>query len=90
MQYLFDALEGTREACSLGELHCRRPILTDTVPSPRRVLRPDAPVECSSFGLDKFWSHFDSGLQKNCFGNIDQAACFDPQATHTFLQNLRE
>ena len=54
MQYFFDALEGTREACFLGELFCRRPVLTDPVPSPGRALRPDAPVVCSGFGLDSY------------------------------------
>ena len=43
MQYFLDALEGTRDACLLGELFCRRPVLTDPVPSPRRALRPGAP-----------------------------------------------
>ena len=46
-------MEGTREACFLGELLCRRPVLTDPVPSPRRALRPDAPVVCSGFGFDR-------------------------------------
>ena len=52
-QYVLDALEGTRKACFLGGLFCRRPVLTDPAPSPRRALRPDPPVVCSSFGLDK-------------------------------------
>ena len=52
MQYFFDALEGTRVACFLGELFCRRPVLIDSIPSPRRALRPDAPVICSGFGID--------------------------------------
>ena len=47
-------LEGTREACFLGGLFCRRPVLTDPAPSPRCALCPDPPVVCSGFGLDKF------------------------------------
>ena len=54
MQYFLDALKGTRDACLLGELFCRRPVLTDPVPSLRRALRPDAPVVCSGFGLDRW------------------------------------
>ena len=32
---------------------CIQPVLTDPVPSPRRALRPDAPVVCSGFGFDR-------------------------------------
>ena len=41
MRRFFDALEGTRDACLLGELFCRRPVLTSPAPPPRRALRPD-------------------------------------------------
>ena len=34
MQYFINALEGKREACFLGKLFCRRPVLTGPVPSP--------------------------------------------------------
>ena len=56
-QYVLDALEGAREACLLGGLFCRRPILTDPAPSPRRALHPDPPVVCPSFGIDKSFFH---------------------------------
>ena len=48
-----DALEGTRDACLLGGLFCRRPVLTDPAPPPRRALRPDLPVVCSGFRIDR-------------------------------------
>ena len=38
---------------SSGRLFCRRPVLTDPAPPPRRALRPDPPVVCSGFGFDK-------------------------------------
>ena len=41
LQYFLDALGGARDARLLGELFCRRPVLTDPIPSPRRALRPD-------------------------------------------------
>ena len=50
---VLDALVGTRDACLLGGLFCRRPILTDPAPPPRRALRPDPPVVCSGFGFDR-------------------------------------
>ena len=31
----------------------RRPVQTDSTPSPRRALHPDPPVVCSGFGLDR-------------------------------------
>ena len=52
--YVLDALEGTREACLLGGLFCRRAVLSDPAPSPRRALRPDRPVVCSGLGFEKF------------------------------------
>ena len=50
----FDALEGTRDACLLGELFCRRPALPGPTPLPRLAPRPDPPVVCPGFGLDRF------------------------------------
>ena len=50
---VFDALEGTRGAYLLGELFCRRPVLPSPAPPPRRAPRPDPPVVCPGFGLDK-------------------------------------
>ena len=52
MRLISDALENTRDACLLDELICRRPVLADLVPSPRRALRSDALVECPGFRLD--------------------------------------
>ena len=51
---VFDALEGTREACPLGEQFCWHPVLPDPAPPPRRAPRPDPPVVCPGFGFDKF------------------------------------
>ena len=51
----FDALGGTRVACLLGELFCRRSILPGPAPPPRRAPRRDPPVVCPGFGFDK-WS----------------------------------
>ena len=39
-QRVFDALEGTRDACILGELFCRRPVLPD--PASPSAVRPDS------------------------------------------------
>ena len=55
---VFDALEGTRDACLLGEQFCRRPVLPDPAPPPRRAPRPDPPVVCPGFGFDKFIERF--------------------------------
>ena len=35
MRRVFDALEGAREACFLGEQFCRHPVLPDPAPPPR-------------------------------------------------------
>ena len=51
--FVFDALGGTRDACPLCDLFCRRPVLPDPAPPPRRAPRPDPPVVCSVFELDK-------------------------------------
>ena len=50
---VFDALERPRDACLLGELFCWHPVLPDPAPPPRRAPRPDPPVVCPGFGLDK-------------------------------------
>ena len=47
-------LEGTREACFLGEQFCWRSVLPDPAPPLRRAHRPDAPVVFSVFGFDRF------------------------------------
>ena len=52
MRRVFDALEGTGEACFQGEQFCWHPVLPDPAPPPRRALRPDAPVVCPDFGFD--------------------------------------
>ena len=50
---VFDALEGTRDACPLNELFCCCPVLPDPAPPLRCAPRPDLPVVCSRFGFDK-------------------------------------
>ena len=49
---VFDALEGTSEACSLDEQFCWHLLLPDSAPPPRRAPRPDPPVVCPGFKLD--------------------------------------
>ena len=49
-----------------GRLFCRRPVLTDPASPPRCALRPDPPVVCSGFGLDK-------SLRCGCVGAHAQA-----------------
>ena len=51
---VFDALEGGRDDCLLGELFCRHLVLRGPAPPPRRAPRPDLPVVCPGFGLDRF------------------------------------
>ena len=51
---LFDAWGGTRDACLLGVLFCRRPVLLGSAPPPRRAPRPDPPVVCPGFGFDRW------------------------------------
>ena len=53
-QTVFDALEGTKEDCPLGEQFCWHPDLPDTAPPRRHATRPDPPVVCPDFGLDRF------------------------------------
>ena len=43
---VFDALEGTREACFMVEQFCWHPVLPDPAPPLRRALRPEAPMVC--------------------------------------------
>ena len=50
---VFDALESAREARLLGEQFCWHPVLPDPAPPPRRAPRPDPPVVCPGFGLNK-------------------------------------
>ena len=51
---IFGALEGTGAACLLGEQFCWHPVLPDPAQPPRRAPRPDPPVVCPGFGLDKY------------------------------------
>ena len=51
---VFDALGGTRDACLLGELFCRRPVLPGPAAPPDHAPRPDPPVVCLGFRFDKF------------------------------------
>ena len=48
-------LEGTSEACLLGGQFCWHPVLPDPAPPPRRAPRPDSPVVCPGFGLDRWF-----------------------------------
>ena len=65
----FDALEGTRDPCLLGEQFCWHPVLPDPAPPPRRAPRPDPPVVCPGFGLDRW--HFAC----SCFWGNVRATC---------------
>ena len=49
----FDALEGARKDCPLGEQFCWHPVLPDPAPPPRRAPRREPPVVCLGFGLDR-------------------------------------
>ena len=51
---VFDASEGTGDACLLGEMFCRRPVLPCPAPPPRRAPRLDPPVVCPGFGLGRY------------------------------------
>ena len=54
---LFDALEGKRDCCFLGEPFNRRPVLPGTpAPARRATPRPDPPVVYPGFGFDKWFS----------------------------------
>ena len=61
----FDALDGTRDICLLGEMFCRRPVLLCPAPPPRRAPRLEPPVVCPGFGFDK--SHYFYSLWQRCF-----------------------
>ena len=65
----FDALGGTRDACLLGVLFCRRPVLPGPAPPPRRAPRPDPPVVCPGFGFDR--------LDCSCFRRYVQDSFLD-------------
>ena len=58
----FDALEGTRGACFLGELFCRRHILTDPAPPLRCALDPTG-----SFYVRDLDSTGEFSQTKSCF-----------------------
>ena len=49
-----DALESTRVLCLLGEQFCWHPVPRDPAPPPRCAPRPDLPVVCPGFGLDRY------------------------------------
>ena len=51
---VYGALEGTRDACLLGELFCRRPVLPCSAPPPRCAPRLGPPVVCPGLGVDKY------------------------------------
>ena len=51
---VYDAPEGKRDGCLLGEPSRRRPVLLRTAPLLRRApTRPDPTVICPGFGFDK-------------------------------------
>ena len=54
---LFDALEGAKDSCLLGEQFCWHLVLPDPVLPLRRAPRLDPPVVCPGFGLDRFGLH---------------------------------
>ena len=49
-----DSFEGTKKACPLGDQFCWHPVLPDPAPPSRHAPRPDSPVVCLGFGLDRF------------------------------------
>ena len=51
---VFDALEGTGVPCFLGEQFCWHAVLHNPAPPPRCAPRPDPPVVCPGFGLDRW------------------------------------
>ena len=51
---VFDALEGARKDCPLGEQFCWHTVLPDPASPPRRAPRRDPPVVCPGFGLSRF------------------------------------
>ena len=53
---VYDAFKDTKEACFRGEQFCWHPVLPEPAPPLRRAPRPDPPVVCSGFGIDRFAS----------------------------------
>ena len=67
---LLDALAGTKDPCFLGEQFCRHSVLLDPASSvrPCRAPRPDPPVVCPGFGLDRFIVYaFETSYLENYF-----------------------
>ena len=64
-------LGSTRDACLLGALFCRRPVLPGPAPPLRRAPRPDPLAVCPGFGLEKSaylkccWIPFSTNRQNN-------------------------
>ena len=48
-------MENDRGCVLLGELCCWRPFLPDAAPPPDGAARPDLPVVCPGFGLDRLF-----------------------------------
>ena len=55
---VFDALEGTRDTCLLGEIVCWHPVLFEPLPPLHRTPRPDPPVVGPCFRLDRLVTDF--------------------------------
>ena len=76
---VFDALGGARDACLLGKLFCRRPVLLGPAPPPGRAPRPDLLVVCPGFGFDRFLTNYacmlNFGLIASCRRQLFFAPC---------------
>ena len=64
---------GYEECLSLGDQFCWHPVLPDPTPQPRRAPRPEPPVVCPCFGLDKY------ELDCSCFRRDVQDSVFYSQ-----------
>ena len=67
---VFDALEGTRQDCPLGEQFCSHTVLPDPAPPPRRTPRRDPPVICPSLGLSR-WENIQASFIR-CLGRYEE------------------
>ena len=75
---VFDALQGTRDGCLLGEQFCRRPVLPGPAPPPRRAPpRPWPPVVCF---LDSTGSMVNAICF--CFSAIKAPILLSPKKNH--------
>ena len=91
---VLEALEGTRDACLLGEQFCWHPILPDPAPPPRRAPRPDPLVVCPGFGFNKHAMHVGELLVGKTFPDmLDKTKVSEPcpasRNTEPFCPALR-